>query len=65
MGQFHSPKNRADVLIYGLQLADKVGIYPMDAAWRKMAPPSLKLGEAHADLAALDQLRPRLMRLSG
>ena len=35
-GQFHSPKNLADVLIYVLQLADKVGIYPVDAAWWKM-----------------------------
>lgn len=27
----------ADVLIYVLQLADKLGIDPVDAAWRKMA----------------------------
>lgn len=29
----------------------------------QVVPPSLTLAEAHADLAALDQLRPRLMRL--
>ncbi|MFP7723702.1 hypothetical protein [Lysobacter sp. A3-1-A15] len=29
----------------------------------QVLPPSLKLGEAQADLAALDKLRPRLQRL--
>jgi NTP pyrophosphatase (non-canonical NTP hydrolase) len=32
----HAAEELADVLLYALQLADKLGIDPLDAAWKKL-----------------------------